>query len=299
MRRSRTFVLRTAALVFVTAGSLAAFAPPGHAAEQPEPLSSVTNALPTLPLPTATLPLPSLPLPTGTTSGGSATASSTTSTSTTTGSTAPRRAQTGAESSTAAAATSGSPVSVAADTPVATLCLIATGGTAPAFEVDAAALGIDLSSPLVEQFPQAFAPCPAGAVPAGDHVAAVDATVEGLVGACVRVTREVLPLQTTLVVLDHDLVRELTAAGLPLQQLVVPCPSGSGSGAATSPSDVAGPGSPGARQGDSVARSAVPGRLAFTGSQVVPTVLVGLVLVALGVVLVRAAGPVAVRRRRH
>ena len=48
----------------------------------------------------------------------------------------------------------------------------------------------------------------------------VDAAVPGLVGACVRVTRKGVPVQTTVVVLDRDLIAQLQAAGVPLQQLV-------------------------------------------------------------------------------
>jgi hypothetical protein len=147
---------------------------------------------------------------------------------------------------------------------------------------------VDLSSPLVKQFPQGLAPCPAGAVPAGDHVAAVDAAVQGLLGACVRVTRQVAPLQTTLVVLDHDIIEELTAAGVPLQRLVVPCPRAAGAPApGARPSGSAPFGSAaGDRPG---AASALPGRLAFTGGDVVPPALVGAGLLLLGVLLTRRA----------
>ena len=151
-------------------------------------------------------------------------------------------------------------------------------------EVDLRAAGVDLSSPLVKQFPQALAPCPKGAVPAGDHLAAADASVQGLLGACVRVTRQVVPVQTTLVVLDHDVIKELTAAGVPLQQLVVPCPAGAGApGPAGSPS---GHPAAGDRPG---AASALPSRLAFTGGAVLPPVGVGAVLLWLGLWMTRRA----------
>ncbi|GAB3450716.1 hypothetical protein GCM10027517_38720 [Phycicoccus ginsengisoli] len=163
--------------------------------------------------------------------------------------------------------------------------------------MDAKALGTDLSSPLVQRFPQVFAPCPAGAVPAGDHVVAVDAAVRGLVGACVRVTRQVAPLQTTLVVLDRDLIRELTAAGLPLHQLVVPCPGGSPSSHATSSPHASSGGGSSLTQADQVAALSSLGRLAFTGSDVLPTVLSGLGMLVLGVLLVRARTLVPARRR--
>lgn len=204
-------------------------------------------------------------------------------------------------SSTRQSAASGAsqPAAARAVTPVGSVCLIPTGGTSPAFEIGLDVVGQDLSSPLVKQFPQAFAPCPAGAVRAdGDTVAALDATIRGLVGACVRVTRQVAPLQTTLVVLDHDLVRELTAAGLPLDQLVVPCPSRAGSsvgGSSTSASAVPAVGSSGSGGGG--AASALPARLAFTGSNPGPVLFVAVALLCGGALLVRKAQLVAAARR--
>ncbi|KRE52724.1 hypothetical protein [Phycicoccus sp. Soil748] len=184
-----------------------------------------------------------------------------------------------------AASTGGSAV---VDSPAATACIIPTGGTSPAVEVDLRAAGVDLSSPLVKQFPQALAPCPEGAVPAGDHVASVDAAAQGLLGACVRVTRQVVPLQTTLVVLDHDVIRELTAAGVPLDRLVVPCPGAAGSPA---PGNV--PSAPAAHDpsagGRPGAASALPVRLAFTGGAVVPMALAGAGMLWLGVLMTRRA----------
>jgi hypothetical protein len=141
----------------------------------------------------------------------------------------------------------------------------------------------------VKQFPQALAPCPKGAVPAGDHVASVDAAVQGLLGACVRVTRQVVPVQTTLVVLDHDVIQELTAAGVPLEQLVVPCPSAGApsQGQAGTPS-TPGAGAPAAGDPRGAA-SGLPGRLAFTGGDVVPLALAGAGLFWLGLLLTRRA----------
>jgi hypothetical protein len=178
-------------------------------------------------------------------------------------------------------------------TPAASVCLIPTGTASPAFEVSLSAVGQDLSSPLVEQFPQVFTACPARTVAASpDEVIAVDAVVRGLVGACVRVTRQVAPLRTTLVVLDHDLISELTKAGVPLDRLIVPCPSGASAGA---PGGTAGPGSdpsaaaPRSSTGGGVS-SVLPDRLAFTGaSDPRPLLLTGATLLALGVVLTRKA----------
>lgn len=312
MRLHRTTLLRTCAALLVAGGGLAAVAAPSQAAPATDPLGPVTQPLtgalaplPTLPVPLPSAPsLPALPLPTGTstTGSGSSTPPATGTGSGSSGSTASpgggttTRSGTASNQSRPASASTQPAASAAADTPAASLCVFASSGSTPAFEVSAKALGADLSSPLVERFPQAFAPCPAGAVPAGDHVAAVDATVNGLLGACVRVTRQVVPVQTTLVVLDHDVIRELTAAGLPLQQLVVPCPAGAAShapGAHTGGSH----GSSSLTQADQVSALSALGRLAFTGSDVLPTLATGLGLLVLGALLVRASRLVPVRGR--
>ncbi|WP_270887996.1 hypothetical protein [Pedococcus sp. 5OH_020] len=188
---------------------------------------------------------------------------------------------------------SSSPAGVQAQTPAASVCLIPTGAGSPAFEVALSALGHDLSSPVVQQFPQLFAPCPKSTVPANpDDVVAVDAVVPDLLGACVRVTRQVAPLKTTLVVLDHDLIAELTKAGVPLDKLVVPCPRGAFAGRqlpagahGAGPVAALGPaGAPGA-----AARAGLPTGLAFTGTAPTPLVLMGATLLALGTVLTRKA----------
>ena len=170
-----------------------------------------------------------------------------------------------------------------------TACVIPTGSGSPAVQFDLSVLGNDAGSSLAQAIPQVFTPCPKGAVPA-DDLAAVDVDVEGLLGACVRVTREVAPLQTTLVVLDQDVIKALTDAGLPLQQLVVPCPAGSttpSSSTGTTPGAAADPG-----HGGRPAASAVPGlpeRLAFTGAGTVPLATLAVVLLSLGAVLTRQA----------
>jgi hypothetical protein len=190
----------------------------------------------------------------------------------------------------APAATS-SPGGVRAETPAASVCLIPTGSASPAFEVGLDIVGQDLSSPLVKQFPQAFAPCPAGAVRAdGDPVAAVDAGVYGLIGACVRVTRQGVPLQTSLVVLDQDLILDLVEAGAPVEQLVVPCPAsaaaapGQGGGSATPTSGDSVSGTSGAGE-----TGALPDLLAFTGTQPGPVLFAAVALLCAGVLLVRKA----------
>jgi hypothetical protein len=129
----------------------------------------------------------------------------------------------------------------------------------------------------------------AAAAPAGAEVASADATVAGLVGACVRITRQVVPLETTLVVLDHDLIAQLEAAGVPLQQLVVPCPASSGTGATGSAGSASSGG--GTVTGDSTsALSTMAGRLAFTGATVIPAVVVAVLMLCLGVACVRRSG---------
>ena len=162
-----------------------------------------------------------------------------------------------------------------------TACVIPTGGS-PAVEFDLSVLGNDVGSPLAQAIPQVFTPCPKGAVPA-DELAGADVDVQGLVGACVRVTREVAPLQTTLVVLDQDVIKALTDAGLPLQQLVVPCRAGTKVPSTSTPTPGASPDG-----GDRPAASAVPGlpdRLAFTGADTVPLASLALGLLGLGAVL--------------
>jgi hypothetical protein len=127
--------------------------------------------------------------------------------------------------------------------------------------------------------------------PAGDNLAAVDAAVATYLGVCARVPQGVAPLQADIVVLDRNLITELVDAGVPLQQLVVPCPR-----AAMSPppagSAAAAPGRAvtGARPSATPApASAVPTSLAFTGIDVAPTLLSGLGLVALGAAFLRRA----------
>jgi hypothetical protein len=167
--------------------------------------------------------------------------------------------------------------------------------------VAANALGQDLSSPLVQQFPQAFTPCPSAAAGAdADTVAAVDATVSGLLGACVRITRQVVPLQTTVVVLDQDLILDLVKAGAPLDKLLVPCPAGTAAAPGLGPgAGSASPGSVPAAAGTSGGgeTGALPDLLAFTGSEPGPVLFVAVVLLCAGALLVRKARLVAAAAR--
>ncbi|HEV7172981.1 hypothetical protein [Pedococcus sp.] len=282
------------------AAGLPAPSAPSALPAPPAPLSSLlsTSKLSALltgttppALPGASLPAPpSLPLPAPSAPGGGAPSGSTGS-----GSTAGSKSgsTTGSSKngpSTSGSSATGSPGAVRATTPVASLCLIPTGSSSPAFDLGLTALGQDLSSPLVQHFPQAFAPCPAGAVSSPGQVLAVDASLNGLLGACVRVTRQVVPVQTTLVMLNHNLIQELTAAGVPLQQLVVPCPAGSGGGAGASATP-AGSGSlaNSALAGDDLGNPAGQGRLAFTGIDLVPSLALAGALLWFGTLLLRAS----------
>lgn len=302
-RRPHLLALRPAAALGLSAAFLAMTAPVSHALGLPEPVRTAVAPLTSpapevtgglgLPVPGSTTPVsgpgsPAVtgrPSPTATQDNGPAAASTTPSppaSSTPTGSSTTRGSSaTGASRPTPA-------TGAVVDSPAATVCLIPAGTSSPAVQVDLRAAGVDLSSPLVEQFPQAFAPCPTGAVPAGQHVVSVDAAIEGLLGACVRVTRRLVPVQTTLVVLDRNLVEELTGAGVPLESLVVPCPGADDppavSGVALD-SDPARADSTGTEQD----ASALPAHLAFTGSEPVPAALVGAGLLWLGVLLTRRA----------
>ncbi|QGN58616.1 MYXO-CTERM sorting domain-containing protein [Nostocoides sp. HKS02] len=108
--------------------------------------------------------------------------------------------------------------------PVATACLQAKGtGTAIA-NVTVTVAGRNVTAPLVQALPGVLAPCPGGGTPATQGL---DASVAGLVGACVRVTQQP-SLTASVLVLDSELIGTLTRAGVPLQQVVVPCPAGVG-----------------------------------------------------------------------
>jgi len=268
MRRPRTLVLRTAALLLVAAGAVAVAAQPSHAAGWGDPLGSVTDRVTdqvseqvTDPLPTLPVPLPALPAePAPSSPAGSS----------------PATATPGGAAATSSGSTADSP------------------DTADGSQAGTAAPPKARTTPAP---PGQRAAAAGSSAPPASHVAAVDASVQGLVGACVRVTREVAPLETTLVVLDHDLVRQLTAAGLPPQQLVAPCPAGSSNSpqAAVAVSSTTDGSS--LSQADQVTALSALGRLAFTGAHLLPTVLAGLGLLTLGALLVRTAGLVPVRGR--
>ena len=300
-RSAHVLALRSTAALGVAATLCGLTAPVSHALGLPEPVSTAVGGVASTvrdatgglgaPVPGTTTTTPGTPATGATTSPGRPSSSSTTGSGR---SPSPGTPSSTGSSTKGAADSAGSgraaPESGAVvDSPATTVCLIPTGTASPAVRVDLEAAGVDLSSPLVKQFPQALAPCPEGAVPTADHVISLDAAIKGLLGACVRVTRQVVPAQTTLVVLDRDLVEELGHAGVPLDRLVVPCP-----GAASAAPPVgdaparARPGHPGANPQPGEA-SALPAGLAFTGSDSLPMALVGAGLLWLGVLLTRRA----------
>ncbi|HEV7195874.1 MAG TPA: hypothetical protein VGN19_08035 [Pedococcus sp.] len=127
----------------------------------------------------------------------------------------------------------------------------------------------------------------------------------GLLGLCVRVTRQVAPIQTTLVVLDQNLIQQLTAAGVPLQQLVVPCPTGSGSTGTTSTGStgpIAGQGSGtvanSALAGEALGDGTGSGHLAFTGMDLVPAAALAAALLWIGALMLRVSRRIAPVRVR-
>jgi hypothetical protein len=138
----------------------------------------------------------------------------------------------------------------------------------------------------------------AAAAPAGDDdtVVAADASVGDLLGACVRLTRSGVPARTTIVVLDQNLIDQLTAVGLPLDRLLVPCPTGvtngvpvGSSGGTTSAAATAG----------NPAQAGTLGPLAFTGANPAATLLLAGGLLALGGAFLRKANMLVEVREVH
>lgn len=130
----------------------------------------------------------------------------------------------------------------------------------------------------------------AGASPAEDDtIVTADAAVRDLLGACVQLTRSGVPVRTTVVVLDRNLIDQLSAVGLPLNRLLVPCPKDGAAVTTPEPSTSGAEpaGSHPARGTASV--SVLPSSLAFTGTDIAPTVLLAVGLLALGLAFVRKA----------
>ena len=131
--------------------------------------------------------------------------------------------------------------------------------------------------------------------PSGDNLAAIDAAVASFLGVCARVPAGVVPIRADIVILDRNLITELIDAGLPLQQLIVPCPKVP----AVAPAVLTGPAA-GARPNHSAApASALPASLAFTGTEVAPMLLLAGGLLALGIAFLRKANAlVGIREAR-
>lgn len=128
----------------------------------------------------------------------------------------------------------------------------------------------------------------AASAPAADDdtVVSADASVRDLLGACVRLSRSGVPARTTIVVLDQDLIDQLTAVGLPLERLVVPCPTGGTNGV---PVGSNGGTSSAAATTGGPAQAGTLGPLAFTGANPAATVLLAGGLLALGLAFLRKA----------
>ncbi|GEM_PF-5833058 len=106
--------------------------------------------------------------------------------------------------------------------PLGTACVQATGtGTAVA-NATITIGGQNITAPLVQALPGVLAACPAGSIPSKPGV---KGSIGGLVGLCVSVDKAP-PLKATILALNTDILGQLTSAGVPLQQVVVPCPKG-------------------------------------------------------------------------
>ena len=161
-----------------------------------------------------------------------------------------------------------------------------TGAPAPAPALPAPPSGRSPGSPSPGGSPERTAPAPSGgqstpsarARAGGDDLVAVDAEVEGLLGLCVRIPSDASHPRADVVVLDRDVLAVLAMAGVPVRDVITPCPAGVGAtpaatgAAATAQAASAGGGDP------------TTGRLAFTGAEVVPNALLAAGLLWLGVV---------------
>ncbi len=203
---------------------------------------------------------------------------------------------------------------VAQAAPLATVCVQVTGSGTALLNTDLKLLGIDLSSPLIQTFPGFLAPCPVGSVPAtatgstasgsttpgsttpGSTIVGVNTNLGSLVGACVRVTTSVVPLQVTLLVLNQDVISKLTAAGLPLRQLIVPCPTGTptpgtggpgGGGPGGGGGGIGGPGGGGPGGGGPASGFPTMGSLPFTGAEIGLLMALAAAVIGAGTMMVR------------
>lgn len=126
----------------------------------------------------------------------------------------------------------------------------------------------------------------------GGSGVAVDGEVAGLVSVCVRIDPDGAegPLAATVRLLDEDVLASLNDAGVPVQQLVVPCPAPNDEPAEAGPAagavgDVSDDGPP----ASATAASRVPSadRLPYTGSPVAGLAAAGAGLLLSGATLLR------------
>lgn len=168
----------------------------------------------------------------------------------------------------------------------AVVCLRVPGGSAPA-EADLVVLDEDVFGQLREAEPalaELVAECPDGARTV-DNGLTVDLDGGDAGSVCLRLDADADdPVAADVVVLDENVVDALTEAGLPLRDLVVPCPGVAGGG-------TGGGGGTGAEDGRDAA-SRIPsgvdsGRLPYTGGPLGLLAATGLLVTAGGGLLYR------------
>jgi hypothetical protein len=198
----------------------------------------------------------------------------------------------------------GDPLTTVTDPATATVTQLLGGSAGPALPTPAASVPAPAALPAPPALTGLPGKAPTGAhqdeptaraevrAPAGDDLAAVDAAVAEYLGVCARVPRDGVPVRATVVVLDRDVIAELVDAGVPLRPLVVPCPKSSATpGSAQAP----GGSDPATRPGAAASpRSGLPGSLAFTGTDLAPTLLLAAGMIALGIAFLRKAHLLAV-----
>ncbi len=136
--------------------------------------------------------------------------------------------------------------------PLANACLQVAGSGTSLANTTIMLGTTNISSQFVEGSNGLLSHCPSAATTPQEPgtVVTAAAAVTDLVGACVQVFQAGPPVKATVLVLDHELVDSLTAAGVPLAQLVVPCPANTGVGGDTTPGGGGGGGGGGGVGGD-------------------------------------------------
>lgn len=166
-----------------------------------------------------------------------------------------------------------------------------TGAPAPAPAPAPAlpATGSPATAPSDTQADEGSSPSARGRA-GGDDLVAVDAEVDGLLGLCIRVPGDGGKPRADVLVLDQDLIEQLTAQGVPLREIAEPCPAGQGASAAPAVVTPAGssPQVESAVPAGGGTRVAAAG-LAFTGAEVVQTAVLAVGLLWLGVLLTLAS----------